>query len=126
MGSIPEVLALRPSGCPQTFRLLGKHVCCRRLNCEKTGPFALEPVAPFVPACVEDSAVAEEELKPPAQQTTSGWVRSTTALETWDGPNAATQVGARAWCGASANLSASPECRPPSETRAAHVGNTFA
>lgn len=54
----------------QTFRLLGKDVCCRRLNCEKTGPFALAPAAPFV----EDNAVAEEELKPPAGQTTSGWV----------------------------------------------------
>ena len=55
---------------PQTFRLLGKDVWCRRLNCEKTRPLALAPAAPFV----EDNAVPEEELKPPARQTTSGWV----------------------------------------------------
>jgi len=53
---------------PQTFRLLGKLVCCRRLNCEKTGPFALAPAAPFVVG----KAVAEDELKPPAQQTLRG------------------------------------------------------
>jgi len=57
---------------PQTFRLLGKDVWCRRLNCEKTRPLALAPAAPA--PFVEDNAVPEEELKPPARQTTFGWV----------------------------------------------------
>lgn len=37
--------------------------------------------------------------------------------------DASGQVGPHARGGA-ANLSASPECRPPSETQAVHVGNT--